>query len=74
MEKGNIHKVLELRGARQVGKTYMLNKFARENYQIYLYINMVRTTGQAFLECLTRATAWEPGMPRKEKPLHEAMR
>lgn len=52
----------------------MLNKFARENYQIYLYINMVQTTGQAFLECLTRATAWEPGMPRKEKPLHEAMR
>ena len=65
---------MELRGARQVGKTYILNKFAQENYPIYLYINMVQTTGQEFLECLERATAWEPGMPRKERPLHEAMR
>ena len=73
-KKRDSHKVLELRGARQVGKTYILNKFAQENYQIYLYINMVQTTGQEFLECLERATAWEPGMPRKERPLHEAMR
>ena len=73
-KKRDSHKVLELRGARQVGKTYILNKFAQENYPIYLYINMVQTTGQEFLECLERATAWEPGMPRKERPLHEAMR
>lgn len=33
-------KVLELKGARQVGKTYILDKFARENYRQYLYINM----------------------------------
>ena len=73
-KKRDSHKVLELRGARQVGKTYILNKFAQENYPIYLYINMVQTTGQEFLECLERATAWEPGTPRKERPLHEAMR
>lgn len=31
-KKRGSHKVLELRGARQVGKTYILNKFAQENY------------------------------------------
>lgn len=64
--------VLELRGARQVGKTFILDKFARENYKTYLYINMAQTSGREFLECLKKATEWEPGTPRKEKPLHEA--
>lgn len=64
--------VLELRGARQVGKTYILDKFARENYNTYIYINMVETSGREYLECLEQATGWEPGILRKEKPLHEA--
>ena len=33
--------VLEVNGARQVGKTYILDKFAKENYTQYLYINMM---------------------------------
>lgn len=73
-KKRDSHKVLELRGARQVGKTYILNKFAQENYKTFLYINMVQTTGAEFLACLEKAAAWEPGMPRKEQPLHDAMR
>lgn len=68
-KKRDSHKVLELRGARQVGKTYILNKFAQENYKTFLYINMVQTTGAEFLACLEKAAAWEPGMPRKEQPL-----
>lgn len=64
--------VLELRGARQVGKTYILDKFARENYELYIYLNMAQTTGKEFLECLKQATYWKPGMPRKERPLQEA--
>ena len=28
----NKGKVLELKGARQIGKTYILDKFGRENY------------------------------------------
>ena len=39
MEEASNHRVLELRGARQVGKTFILDKFARENYKTYLYIN-----------------------------------
>ena len=33
-------KVLELKGARQTGKTFILNKFGKENYHIYIYINL----------------------------------
>lgn len=66
--------VLELRGARQVGKTFILDKFARENYDLYFYINMVQSSGREFLECLDKATDWVPGTPRKEQPLHEAFR
>lgn len=65
-------KVLEVNGARQVGKTYILDKFARENYGQYLYINMMQTSGQEFLQCLQRASAWEPGERRIEQPLHLA--
>ena len=32
-------KCLLVKGARQVGKTYIIDKFARENYKYYTYIN-----------------------------------
>ena len=47
--------VLELEGARQVGKTYILDKFAREQYQQYIYINMIGESGEYFLECYENA-------------------
>ena len=31
---------LKLVGARQVGKTYVLEKFCKENYEKYIYINL----------------------------------
>ena len=51
-------KVLELKGARQTGKTFILDKFARENYKIYIYINMVQLSGEQFLACMEQASAW----------------
>ena len=30
---------LVVKGARQVGKTYIIDKFAKENYEHYTYIN-----------------------------------
>lgn len=30
---------LVVKGARQVGKTYIIDKFARENYPNYIYMN-----------------------------------
>lgn len=65
-------KVLELEGARQTGKTFILDKFARENYQRYFYINMIQTSGGEYLACLDKASEWEPGDTRIKKPLHKA--
>ncbi len=65
-------KVLELEGARQTGKTFILDKFARENYQRYFYINMLQTSGAEYIACLEKATKWEPGEARVERPLHKA--
>ena len=66
-------RVLELKGARQVGKTYILQKFARENYSHMTYFNMAEVTGKRFLECLALAEEWKPGMPQPEHELQKAM-
>lgn len=68
----NDGKVLEIKGARQVGKTFIIQKFARENYSKVIYINMAQSSGRDFLECLDKAEEWEIGMPRNEHPLHDA--
>lgn len=65
-------RVLELSGARQVGKTYILTKFAKENYRNFIYINMLQASGGRFLECLDQAEQWKVGMPVPEHPLHQA--
>ena len=38
------HKPLMILGARQVGKTYIIDKFARENYKNYFMINLFERT------------------------------
>lgn len=63
---------LEVTGARQVGKTYIIRKFAEDNFCKVIYINMLEDSGNEFLECLKKARQWEPGQDRPEKPLHQA--
>lgn len=63
---------LEVTGARQVGKTYIINKFADENFKKKIYINMQEDSGEEFLACLKSARSWEPGQVRPEKPIHQA--
>ncbi len=72
-KKKNTHKVLELEGARQVGKTYILNRFSQE-YRSYIYINMIGSTGERFLQCLEAASSWTPGQTPPDKPLHKAFK
>lgn len=68
-------KVLELQGARQVGKTYILKKFAKENFENFHYISMAEESGKDFLNCLEKAAEWVPGTPRLEyQVLKEAFR
>lgn len=64
---------LEVTGARQVGKTYIINKFAEENFRKVIYINMLADSGNEFLECIKKARQWEPGQDRPQKPLHQAL-
>lgn len=65
---------LEVTGARQVGKTYIIKKFAQENFEHVLYINLFELSGQQFQQCYRQATEWMPGQKRIESPLHEAFR
>lgn len=44
------HGTLEVSGARQVGKTYLVNKFADEEYRKKVYINLLEMDGELFLE------------------------
>lgn len=67
-------KVLEVSGARQVGKTYIIKKFAKENFKNVIYINMAEITGERFIKCLDQAEDWKPGTPTTDKPVHEAVR
>ena len=39
--KSDSPKVLLIDGARQVGKTFIIDKFAKDNYENYIYINFV---------------------------------
>lgn len=66
------HKVLELEGARQVGKTYILEKFAKKEYQSHVYINMIGSSGKDFLQCIETAASWEPGKKRENNPVYKA--
>lgn len=44
------HSTLEVSGARQAGKTYIVNKFADEQYQQKIYVNLLEFSGEIFLE------------------------
>lgn len=72
-KEANTGHVLELQGARQVGKTYILKKFGKENFSKMIYINMAETTGKNFLKCISVATEWEPGKPTEENPVRKAL-
>ena len=68
------HSTLHIVGTRQVGKTYLSNKFADENYKHKIYINLFELSGKQFLECYKQVTDWKPGTRRPEHPLHDAFR
>ena len=72
-KKENTGRVLELQGARQVGKTYILKKFGKENFSKMVSINMAENTGKNFLRCVSIAMEWEPGKPMEETPIRKAL-
>lgn len=68
------HSTLEVNGARQVGKTYLISKFAKENYAQVIYINLFELSGKQFMECYEQALSWTPGSKRPKHPLHDAFK
>ncbi|MDE6055808.1 MAG: AAA family ATPase, partial [Lachnospiraceae bacterium] len=70
-EENNL--TLEVTGARQVGKTYIIRKFASENFTNAVYVNMLEASGQEFLDCIHAAKEWKPGTERPAQPLHKAL-
>lgn len=73
-KESNDHSTLEINGARQVGKTYLINKFAKENFINVIYINFFELSGKQFMECYQQATNWKPGTKRPTHPLQDAFR
>ena len=55
-----VHSTLEVNGARQVGKTYIINKFADENFRHKIYINLFDLSGKQFMECYKKP---QTGLP-----------
>lgn len=38
-----INECLLVNGARQIGKTFIINQFGKEHYENYIYINFLKT-------------------------------
>lgn len=72
-KKEDSGQVLEIKGARQVGKTYILKKFGRENFHKMVYISMAELSGKQFLHCLSVASEWKIGQPVDENPIRKAL-
>lgn len=63
--KNSTDLVLLVEGARQVGKTYLVKKFAEENFKKFIYINLVEDSGKTFINLLNTLS----GTVGKEKEL-----
>ena len=68
------HATLEVSGARQVGKTYIVNKFADEQYKRKIYINLLDFSGELFLEKYENLRNEIRNGFLCENPVHELIR
>lgn len=68
------HSTLEVSGARQVGKTYLVNKFADEQYKHKIYINLLGLSGEVFLDSYHDLREEMKGGKRFKNPVHELLK
>lgn len=68
------HSTLEVSGARQVGKTYLVNKFADEHYKHKIYINLLGLSGELLLDNYNELREEMRGGHRFENPVHELIK
>jgi Predicted ATPase (AAA+ superfamily) len=66
---------LEISGARQVGKTYLVNKFADEEYTQKIYVNLLEFSGELFLSIYKKLLGeMKSGEQRVQNPVHELIK
>lgn len=68
------HAMLEVSGARQVGKTYIVNRFADEQYRKKIYINLLDLSGELFLEQYRELWQEMKAGKKYENPVYELIR
>jgi Predicted ATPase (AAA+ superfamily) len=68
-------KTLEVSGARQVGKTYLVNKFADEEYTQKIYVNLLDFNGERFLSIYQKLSEdMKNGNQRIDNPVYELIK
>lgn len=68
------HSTLEVSGARQSGKTYLVNRFADEQYKRKIYINLLDFSGELFLEQYTELRQEMMSGIKYQNPMYELIR
>ena len=68
------HSTLEVSGARQVGKTYLVNKFADKEYKQKIYVNLLELSGELFLNHYKELWQEMKQGRRFENPVYELIR
>lgn len=68
------HATLEVSGARQVGKTYIVNRFADEQYRKKIYINLLELSGELFLEQYRELWQEMKAGKKYENPVYELIK
>lgn len=68
------HSTLEVSGARQVGKTYIVNRFADEQYDRKIYINLLDFSGELFLEQYRELRQEMKAGKRYQNPMYELLK
>ena len=67
------HSTLEVSGARQVGKTYIVNRFADEQYSQKIYINLLDLSGELFLVQYRELWQGMKSGKRYQNPIYETV-
>ncbi len=68
------HSTLEVSGARQVGKTYIVNRFADEQYSQKIYINLLDLSGELFMEQYRELWQEMKSGKRYQNPIYELIK
>ena len=73
-KKSARHSTLEISGARQVGKTYLVNKFGSAVFRQKIYIILLDFSGELFLEKYHKLRGQIRGGYQCENPVLELIR